>query len=178
MAKNTSKGAYIMRRFILYSGMFFMVISGALLSFVKHRALYVERLVRQCAFETQEASAQIKALRAEWALLMQPGRVQFYAQKALPVIPVEKQQVVELSSTYMVQKDPGNGEESIDRENRSVGSVQLAQGFHRPKVSPVKVNRGEYSSQASPTVVAVGGVTSQETYEDYYDGGESEDSSV
>ena len=71
--------------------------SGLYLYSEKHRTVLLDRNISRVVSETQADRARTGLLRAEWALLNEPGRLQEMADKYLSLKPMAPTQFVQLS---------------------------------------------------------------------------------
>jgi hypothetical protein len=71
--------------------------SGLYLYSEKHRTAMLDRDISNVIHQTEAARARIGLLRAEWALLNEPGRLQDMADKYLALKPMAPTQFVQLS---------------------------------------------------------------------------------
>jgi hypothetical protein len=71
--------------------------SGLYLYSEKHRTVLLDREISHVVNETQADRARIGLLRAEWALLNEPGRLQEMADKYLSLKPMAPSQFVQLA---------------------------------------------------------------------------------
>jgi hypothetical protein len=71
--------------------------SGLYLYSEKHRTVLLDRQISSVISQTQAARARIGLLRAEWALLNEPGRLQEMADKYLALKPMAPTQFVQLA---------------------------------------------------------------------------------
>jgi hypothetical protein len=129
--------------------------SGLYLYSEKHRTVLLDREISSVVNESQADRARIGLLRAEWALLNEPGRLQEMADKYLSLKPMAPTQFVQLADLSSHLPAPETAAEASaqdqDGPDDTAGASAAQPSALQPPAGPADTN--PLMADANPAIV-------------------------
>ncbi len=129
--------------------------SGLYLYSEKHRTVLLDRQISSVINQTQAARARIGLLRAEWALLNEPGRLQDMADKYLALKPMAPTQFVQLADLPAHLPAPETAAEIADDAAAAQAQDDVDAAAVAPPAQsvPAAVDSNPLMADANPDVI-------------------------
>jgi hypothetical protein len=131
--------------------------SGLYLYSEKHRTVLLDREISSVINQTQAARARTGLLRAEWALLNEPGRLQEMADKYLSLKPMAPSQFVQLADLPSHLPAPETAAEASaqDQDESTTDAAPVAAPTNVPVPGPASpsADANPLSADANPEII-------------------------